>query len=129
MKTAGKPCASCPWRREASADGIPNFNMALAEKLAGTCPDHQGMGPDVGASMFACHQSNQGEEFACAGWLAQVGERHPMVRLAVLSGRLDPKALEPGKEWPELHENYQEVLEKLHATFDGGVTAENSAAE
>ncbi|WP_430982009.1 DUF6283 family protein [Burkholderia stabilis] len=93
MKTSGKPCASCPWRRAAGAEDIPNFDLDLAEKLADTCPDHRGMGPDFGASMFACHQSRQGEEFACAGWLAKVGHRHPAVRLAVTSGRLDPTAL------------------------------------
>jgi hypothetical protein len=69
-----------------------------------------------GASMFACHQSRQGDEFACAGWLAKVGHRHPAVRLAVASGRLGPAALEPGANWPELHDNYQEILDKLRAT-------------
>jgi hypothetical protein len=115
MKVAGKPCASCPWRKEASADDIPNFSLDLAEKLAGTCPDHRDMGPDFGASVFACHQSKEGEEFACAGWLATVGERHPSVRLAVFQGRLDPASLEPGADWPDLHENYPQVLEKLRA--------------
>ncbi|RQP68505.1 hypothetical protein DF014_33190 [Burkholderia ubonensis] len=76
------------------------------------------MGPDYGASMFACHQSRQGEEFACAGWLAKVGHRHPAVRLAVAGGRLDPEALEPGVDWPELHDSYQEVLDKLRETLN-----------
>jgi hypothetical protein len=116
MKTSGKPCASCPWRRAATAEDIPNFDLDLAEKLADTCPDHRGMGPDFGASMFACHQSRPGEEFACAGWLAKVGHSHPAVRLAVVFGRLDPAALEPGADWPELHDDYQEVLDKLRAT-------------
>lgn len=116
MKAPGKPCTSCPWRRVASADDIPNFDLELAEKLADTCPDHRGMGPDFGAPVFACHQSRDGEEFACAGWLAKVGHRHPAVRLAVMSRRLDPAALEPGESWPELHEDYQEVLEKLRAS-------------
>nr|QBR04490.1 hypothetical protein E1956_45825 [Paraburkholderia pallida] len=66
--------------------------------------------------MFACHQSREGEEFACAGWLAKVGRRHPAVRLAVMSGRLVPAALAPDADWPELHDNYAEVLDKLRAT-------------
>jgi hypothetical protein len=70
--------------------------------------------------MFACHQSRQGEEFACAGWLAKVGHRHPAVRLAVVRGQLDPAALEPGEGWPELHGDYREVLNKLRATSDVG---------
>jgi hypothetical protein len=116
MKTPGKPCASRPSRRAASAEDIPHFSLDLAEKLADTCPDHPGMGPDLGAGMFACHQSREGEEFACAGWLAKVGHRHPAVRLAVISGRLDAAALEPGADWPELRASYQEVLDKLRET-------------
>jgi hypothetical protein len=30
--------------------------------------------------------------------------------------RLDAAALEPGQGWPDLHENYPEVLQKLRAT-------------
>jgi hypothetical protein len=74
------------------------------------------MGPDFGANMFACHQSREGSEIACAGWLAVVGHRHPAVRLAVLLGRLNEAALYPQPGWPELHSSYQQVLEKLRAT-------------
>lgn len=111
-----RPCASCPWRTGATADDIPNFDIALAESLSATCPDKRGMGPDFGASIFACHQSKQGEEFACAGWLAMVGHCHPRVRLAVKMKELDASALEPGDDWPELHDNYQQVLDKLRET-------------
>ncbi|MGA3979009.1 DUF6283 family protein [Ralstonia nicotianae] len=116
LTTLNKPCASCPWRREAVASDIPNFDLVLAESLTATCPDQRGMRPDFGASMFACHQSKGGAEFACAGWLATVGSRHPGVRSAVLSGRLERGALAPGADWPALHDNYQQVLEKLRAT-------------
>jgi hypothetical protein len=118
LKTPGKPCPSCPWRRTAGASDIPDFDLKLAEKLADTCPDHRGMGPDFGAAVFACHQSRDGQEFACAGWLATVGHCHPAMRLAVISGRLDPALLEPGADWPELHETYGEVLDKLRITDD-----------
>lgn len=115
LTTLPKPCASCPWRRDAVAGDIPNFDLELAESLASTCPDQRGMGPDFGASMFACHQSKVGAEFACAGWLATVGDCHPGVRLAVMSGHLDSATLSPGADWPALHANYPEVLEKLRA--------------
>lgn len=124
MKTPGKPCPSCPWRRAASAEDIPNFELDLAECLARTCPDYRGMGPDFGAPMFACHQSREGEEFACAGWLSKVGNRHPSVRLAVFDGRLDPAVLKPGADWPDLHDSYQEVLNKLRASTNAECTAE-----
>lgn len=111
-----RPCASCPWRLDSSSTDSPQFDMDFAEKLAATCPDHRGMGPEIGAGIFACHQSRVGAEFACAGWLSTVGHKHPQVRLAVFKGRLDPGALEPGLDWPALHENYQQVMEKLRAT-------------
>jgi hypothetical protein len=117
MKTPGKPCASCPWRKDGTATDIPNFSMQLAEDLADTCPNEQNIGPELGAKMFACHQSKPGEEFACAGWLAVVGSAHPEVRLSVFRKELDPAALQPGVDWPELHESYPEVLRKLRATL------------
>lgn len=107
------PCASCPWRVDATAADIPNFSIRLAEKLAATCPDRRGMGPDFGAPIFACHQSKVGDEFACAGWLATVGHCHPNVRYAVSLGRLDASALAPGEDWPALHKTYHQMLAKL----------------
>lgn len=117
MNRLAQPCASCPWRTTARAEDIPNFSMDLAERLAATCPDSRGMGPNYGAKVFACHQSKVDDEFACAGWLAKVGNRHPEVRLAVTRGTLDPAALTPGQGWPALHDSYVDVLEKLRATM------------
>lgn len=119
IKSLAKPCAACPWRIDATAQDIPGFDLALAEGLTATCPDERGMGPDFGASMFACHQSKIGSELCCAGWLAQVGHRHPGVRLAIAFGRLDPAALKPGRKWPALHENYASVLDKLRSNRPG----------
>lgn len=116
LTTIAKPCPSCPWRVDQDATDIPNFDLDLAEGLARCCPDKRGMGPDFGDSMFACHQSKDAAEIACAGWMATVGHRHPGVRLAVAMGRLDAAALRPGRGWPELHANYQNVIEKLRAT-------------
>lgn len=56
--------------------------------------------------MFGCHKAPEGRDRACAGWLAVEGGSHVLVRLAVLSGRLDPAALSPGPDWPELHVDY-----------------------
>lgn len=111
-----RPCKSCPWQVHARASDIPNFSIELAEKLAGTCPDARGMGPDFGATHFACHQSEPGQEFACAGWLASVGHAHPGVRLAIAQGRLDVSRLSSGPDWPQLHATHGEMLEKLKAT-------------
>ena len=115
MNAAARPCASCPWRKDSAASDIPNFSMQLAESLAVCSPDARNHGPGVSAPYFACHQSKPDAEFACAGWLAVAGHRHPRVRLDVLSGAISEDALAPGSDWPELHSNYGEVLEKLRA--------------
>lgn len=91
---------------------IPGFSLDLAEGLAATSPDERGMGPDAFAPQFACHQSREGAEIVCAGWLAAVGENHPMVRLAVARGEYPLGALEAS---PELHDTFSEVIEKLRA--------------
>lgn len=77
-----------------------------------------GLGPRFGAPIFACHQSNVGAEIACAGWVATVGRAHPSVRLAAMQGRLSVEALDPGAGWPELHENYGDMLKKLESSGD-----------
>jgi hypothetical protein len=58
----------------------------------------------------------------------EVGHRRPSVRLAVVTGRLDPVALKPGADWPELHDNYQEVLEKLRGTLNPEDEANDTTA-
>ncbi len=116
MSACRKPCPSCPWRVDQDAAAIPNFSLDLAENLAATCPDERDMGPDFGAAQFACHQSHEGAEVVCAGWLAVAGHRHPAVRVAVLTGSMPVEALSPGEDWPELHGYFAEVIEKLRAT-------------
>lgn len=116
MPVLKKPCASCPWRKDQDARDIPNFDLALAERLTATCPDDRGFGPDYGATTFACHQSKVDHEFYCAGWLAQVGNCHPNVRIDVRFGVIPEDALAPKEDWPELHDTYGEVLAKLRAT-------------
>ncbi len=74
------------------------------------------MGPEFGAAQFACHQSREGAEVVCAGWLAVVGMCHPAVRMQLLTGTVSIEALSPGEDWPSLHESFAEVIEKLRAT-------------
>jgi hypothetical protein len=115
------PCPTCPWRVDQDATVIPNFRLELAEELDRTSPDEKGFGPGFTAEgepppMFACHQSTPSQEIVCAGWLAAVGSAHPVVRLNVLRGEIEPDALEPGPGWPKLHRSFQEVIRKLRRT-------------
>jgi hypothetical protein len=105
-----QPCKSCPWRVEAVAGEIPHFSLELAERLEGTCNGQ------FGSPMMACHQSREGEEFVCAGWLAVYGADSIVVRLKLISGAIQREALEPGDDWPELHSSFADMIEKLRAT-------------
>lgn len=107
-----QPCKTCPWRVDQHADAIPNFSLELAEGLANTCP-RNGYGPDLGSPQFACHQSKDGDEIVCAGWLATNGAAHPAVRINVFAGHTPAEALEPNEDWPDLHETFEEVIVKL----------------
>lgn len=123
MKTTKKPCGSCPWRLDQDARDIPGFDLQMAESLRACSPDERGFGPDFGARMFACHKSREGEEYPCAGWLAAVGGKHPMVRMCVSTGMLPATVLTPGEDWPPIHTSYGEVLDKLRASASGSEDA------
>lgn len=116
LNPLNKPCGSCPWRVNQEASDIPNFDLEKAERLRNSSPDINGMGPSYLDPIFACHQSRVGEEFACAGWLAKVGHAHPRIRYLVSTGKLPAEALNPATDWPELHSNYPDVLDKLRET-------------
>lgn len=54
--------------------------------------------------------------FDCAGWLVRYGWHSIGVRLALAAGDLSPESLEPGPDWPDLHETFDEVIAKLRET-------------
>lgn len=103
------PCTSCPWRTDADAQHIPGLHAALAEGLRGTCEDQYG-------PLMACHQSREGAEHACAGWLAVYGHRSIRVRASVITGQTPLAALTPQPGWPELHPDFDAMLAGLYAT-------------
>lgn len=104
-------CKTCPWRLDARASEIPNFNLDLAEGLVST------ISGQYGAPIMACHQSKPEQEIPCAGWLAVHGWHSIAVRLKLIDGSVTADALTPGEDWPEIHTDYPEVLEKLRRTL------------
>lgn len=108
MKCRKSPCAECPWRKDTEPGQFPPERY---KALRDTSPDEDGRHPGLGAPMFACHKADvPGKEAPCAGWLASVGRDHVTVRMAVATGEIPPEALEPGEDWPELHESYELLL-------------------
>jgi len=97
-----RPCQECPWKVDAEAGKFPTCRYEQLTATAGA----PGAEVWLDAPIFACHKSPEGGERACAGWLATVGRDHLGIRMAVITGRLDPVALDPGEGWPELHPTY-----------------------
>jgi hypothetical protein len=105
------PCKGCPWRISATASAIPGFDMEKAENLINT------VGQEFGQPMMACHQSTEENEIHCVGFLAVQGWDNITVRMAVISGQIPAEALEqPPEEWGEMHESFDEMIEKLRET-------------
>lgn len=104
MKRVKRPCDECPWRVDAEPGRFAPERWAA---LAASSADERGFGPEYGNPLFACHKTPEGEERACAGWLAREGANHPTVRLAVLLGDVPACALDPGEGWPDLHPDFQ----------------------
>jgi hypothetical protein len=96
----------CPFRRDTEPG---EFSYARYDSLRGTIGSDEDM-LGVGDPMFACHKSTEGKEVACAGWLAKFGQFHLIVRYAVITGALDAAALYPGEDWPELYDDYDQLV-------------------
>jgi hypothetical protein len=97
------PCAECPWRRDTPPGQFPASRYDALQSTS----DQSGLH----APMFGCHKGEPGTnaDLACAGWLAVAGTEHLAVRMAVITGRLEPDDLRPGENWPELFGSYAEM--------------------
>jgi hypothetical protein len=78
---ARKPCDECPWRTDVAPGRFPPERFRVLAKTA----------YDVSWTMFGCHKSPEGREFACAGFIL-VGATHNLgFRFALRDGRIDPE--------------------------------------
>ncbi|MCC9181145.1 DUF6283 family protein [Mycolicibacterium mageritense] len=80
---APRPCASCPYRRDAPS-GI--WDASEYRKL----PAYDGEAQDQPLNLFVCHQTNGDDPNArlCGGWVACHGGELMALRLAVIRGRV-----------------------------------------
>lgn len=84
------PCPECPWRKDVAPGQFPAERFRV---LAATAYD-------LAITMFACHKSPEGKEFACAGFILNGATHNLGFRLS----RIDWRAVNCG--FP-LHENYR----------------------
>lgn len=102
------PCLTCPWRIGQHADEIPGYDHDLAEDLVGSTSH------DLGAPIFACHQSKVGAEIICTGWLWAHGWDSIAIRLQLARGDLVRADLDPDPSIA-MHGSYDEMISKLRA--------------
>ncbi|MEN4397476.1 DUF6283 family protein [Mycolicibacterium conceptionense] len=119
-----RPCANCPWRRDSAAG---EFSAERYQALRVTVGS-PGREAGLDAPIFACHKSEPGRDRACAGWLAVAGVDHLGIRLAVTLGRLPATVLQPGPDWPDLFNSYDEMADRnglpTGAVPEAGLSAE-----
>lgn len=84
----------------------------MAEDLIDTTSDQ------LGAPIFACHQSRPGQQVVCVGWLWRYGWDSISIRLRLAFGEMRPEELDPDPAI-ELHETFDEVIAKLREDCSG----------
>lgn len=101
-------CKSCPWRVDCEPDkDIPRYKRDLHKKLARTIQSGTESLFARERHVMACHYSEPGQEFACAGWLAnQLGPGNNIgLRLQVASGRMPVPRIDG-----EQHERFEDTI-------------------
>ena len=115
---ARKLCSDCPFKKDTPPG---QFSSARYERLRALGVHDPA--PREGQSfalkaMFACHQTGEGKEVACAGWLAVCGENSLTVRLNIALGALPEETLTPGKDWPDLFQDYDSMAAAQGGEWD-----------
>ena len=92
-----KPCADCPWRKDATGK-FPPEAFRHSANTAYDMSDH----------IFGCHRSGTGKPATCAGFLLRGANHNLAVRLGYMSGRFKSDVSDGGHD---LHEGYREMAE------------------
>ena len=66
-----KQCKTCPWKADTTVTDIPNYSLDRHLNLASTIADLSGNLPTINEPLkvMACHNSSEGKEYECIGWL------------------------------------------------------------
>ncbi|AEM88884.1 DUF6283 family protein [Streptomyces violaceusniger] len=113
------PCGDCPWRTDVEPGQFEAYRFDSL-KTTSTQPEVTSAADVLGQPMFACHQTQEGREQACAGWLVVAAAQGNLrIRLALATGDLPPEAVEPGPGWPPLFESYDAMADRQGRPDDG----------
>jgi hypothetical protein len=64
-----KQCANCPWKVNSDTSKIPGYDRELHQQLSGTIAELGIIEIGDTLRMMACHNSTEGDDLECVGWL------------------------------------------------------------
>lgn len=111
MSGPRRQCEKCPWKVSTDPHGIPNgYCPAKHAALEGTIAEPASL-RDLGRGalhMMACHETVEGKELPCVGWLAhQLGPGNNIaLRMAAISRQIDTDFELDGEQ----HERFEDTL-------------------
>ncbi len=109
------PCTTCPWRKTSTVGGddIPRFDLDRMRGLLGTVGENDAFRP-----IMACHHSPDGDEFACAGYLAVEGMSNLNVRVLAAVGSIDMLAVYEAADGLDLWGDFESMLAAYERAHD-----------
>lgn len=97
MLHRASPCPTCPWRKDAEIGRFPPDAYRHSARTA----------EDGAFNTFACHESGKKAVATCAGFLLANSAHNMGVRMAMFSGRFDPRKVKANGV--ELYGSYKEM--------------------
>lgn len=107
-KKPRKQCKKCPWKVGVDPHDIPDGYCEVQHRgLADTIAEPGAFRPDA-LRVMACHETPNGSERPCVGWLVhQLGPGNNIaLRMAVVTGRIDGDVQTVGPQ----HERFEDTL-------------------
>lgn len=102
-------CEKCPWKRETNPYDIPGYELEKHKALRQTIADPDSF--DLGKVIaFSCHESNEGDDYFCVGWLHnQLGQGNNIPLLIHMLSYENAKDI---RVIGEQHERFEDTLPK-----------------
>jgi hypothetical protein len=99
MTKLRRPCANCPWRKDAPRN---YWDPTHFTDIWNNCQDD-------GARVMGCHKSTETKHVPCQGWIRVMGFDAIGVRILVMTDKVTMAEVEDTKG-PELFKTFAEML-------------------
>ena len=114
MSNPRRQCEKCPWKVSTNPRDIPNgYCPTKHAELDDTIAD-PGSLHSLGSNalrMMACHETVEGKELPCVGWLAhQLGPGNNIaLRMAAMTGQIDATFELDGEQHERFEDTFPDV--------------------